>query len=229
MNSLNLFFAFLIVFNARSTSAQDSIASMVNQTIQKAHPASSTSDTTRNEKQITIQHLTIDSIRWSPNARIISEPQPLYKTVIDVLSALITPLIALITFYIALQQHRINKLHYQNELYDKRFKIYTALRQFIGSAIQRGGVIDDELPIFIRGTSESSFLFGDDVTKYLNEVYLKGVDYNYVYNFLHPNSSSSTEEERAKNINKGYELITWFSAQFERSDRLFRTYMKIVE
>lgn len=219
----------LFAFGFQNSLKQKSVALPTKQTSQNTTSVSSASDSMRNIKNTNIQRVIIDSIRWSPNFQIMSKPQAIYKTLIDILSALLTPLIAIIATYIAYQQYRTNKLQLQNELYERRLEIYRALRQFIGLAVQYGGVPNEELPKFLRGTSESYFLFGDDVAKYLNEVYLKGVDYNYVYNRLHPDSSSINQKELEQLANKGEELIKWFSAQFEISEKLFGTYMRIAE
>lgn len=219
----------LFAFGFQNSLKQDSAALPTEQTSQNTASVSSASDSMRNIKNTNSQHVIIDSIRWSPNFQIMSAPQAIYKTIIDILSALLTPLIAIIATYIAYQQYRTNKLQLQNELYERRLEIYRTLRQFIGFAVQYGGVPNEELPKFLRGTSESFFLFGDDVAKYLNEVYLKGVEYNFVYNRLHSDSSLITQKELESLANKGGELIKWFSVQFEISENLFGTYMRIAE
>ena len=54
------------------------------------------------------------------------------RTVVDVLSALLTPTIAVIATYVAYQQWRVNKTRLDLDLYDRRLAIYKAVDAFFG-------------------------------------------------------------------------------------------------
>jgi hypothetical protein len=54
---------------------------------------------------------------------------------IDVLSALLTPTIAILGIYIAYQQWRTNKNRLKLELFDKRYEIFTNIKKFIANIL----------------------------------------------------------------------------------------------
>ena len=54
-----------------------------------------------------------------------------YKVYIDIFSALLTPTIALVTTYIAIQQYRNNRAKLRHELYDRRVAVYNAVGNFL--------------------------------------------------------------------------------------------------
>ena len=60
------------------------------------------------------------------------------KEIVDVCSALLTPLIAVITTYIAYQQYRVSELTLKKELYERRIKIYGVFESYLGLLGLRG-------------------------------------------------------------------------------------------
>lgn len=54
----------------------------------------------------------------------------------DVLSALLTPLIAAIAVYIAYRQFRVERLRLQHELYERRLKVYRAVQSFLSDIMR---------------------------------------------------------------------------------------------
>jgi hypothetical protein len=103
------------------------------------------------------------------------------KEFLTLLSGALTPLIAIITVYIAYQQKEINRLKVKNDdltarlkqrldLYEKRLSVYLALMEMFRAAHGRPDDTREELYKFHKLVSESYFLFGDDVIQYLREV-----------------------------------------------------------
>ena|SRR5437588_2243177 len=99
-----------------------------------------------------------------------------YKVYIDIFSALLTPTIALVTTYIAIQQYRNNRAKLRHELYDRRVAVYNAVGNFLITrinSIEGGG---DAFLKFLIAKHESCFLFGNDVVDYLKEIERKEMD-----------------------------------------------------
>ena len=67
----------------------------------------------------------------NPLRVMIESMPPNSNNWIDILSALLTPLIALIAVYVAYQQHKINKIRLQHELYERRLRVYKAVQTFM--------------------------------------------------------------------------------------------------
>jgi len=59
---------------------------------------------------------------------------------IQLLSALLTPVIALVTTYIAIQQYRTSRLKFKLELFEKRYDIYQGVKKFILSAVREANL-----------------------------------------------------------------------------------------
>jgi hypothetical protein len=149
-----------------------------------------------------------------------------HKSSIDFLSALLTPLIAIIAVYIAWQQFRNAQLKLKHDLYERRLEVFKAVSQFIGTAVQLAYLKNEDLFALLRETNQSYFLFDDDVSQYIHELYLKGVDFSYINTRLHGKAPIS-QEERERLADKNGELLKWFSQQFEVSRKLFGKYMRI--
>ena len=126
-----------------------------------------------------------------------------YQQIIEFSAAALTPVIAIITIYIALRQHKINNVRLKHELYEKRLQVYNAVIKFLSIVIAVGLGFDklEYLGEFRRDTSQAYFLFEKDIYEYLDEIYDKAVDLMQL--------DKSTKEEKEK-IG---ELLKWFGKQ----------------
>jgi hypothetical protein len=80
------------------------------------------------------------------------------------LSLLITSSLAVLTFIFLVKQHQINKTHLKIAAYDKRIKIYNAVKDFIDHIIA-GERADPSLTReFNVQIKEASFLFSEAVS-----------------------------------------------------------------
>src|SRR5574341_494685 len=93
---------------------------------------------------------------------------------IEILSAALTPIIGIIAVYIAYQQYRTNALKLKHELYDRRLSVYRAIIKLLSVIVTRGTVSHVELLTFISETAESHFLFKEEISKYIEDIYDKG-------------------------------------------------------
>jgi hypothetical protein len=62
---------------------------------------------------------------------------------IQIFAALLTPLVALVTTYIAVQQYRANKLKIKLDLFEKRYAVYDGAKQFILLAVRDATLPND--------------------------------------------------------------------------------------
>jgi hypothetical protein len=58
----------------------------------------------------------------------------MWKDYVDIFSALLTPTIALITTYIAIQQYRRERAKFRHELYDRRLAVFKAASNYLSIA-----------------------------------------------------------------------------------------------
>lgn len=98
---------------------------------------------------------------------------------IEILSALLTPLIAVVATYIAIQQYRSEKAKARHDLYDRRMAIFKATSKYL--AIATTPVITNDSQVkeeneaykaFVAANTESEFLFDKDVVLYLGLIHM---------------------------------------------------------
>src|SRR5450759_1555324 len=98
-----------------------------------------------------------------------------WQTVVAVFSALLTPLIAIIATYIAWQQWRGNELKLRLDRYEKRLRIYQEVVKVIGFLMRDANMKLEDLMAFRANTAEAAFLFGPEITKYIEEIFSRGL------------------------------------------------------
>lgn len=143
---------------------------------------------------------------------------------IETLSALLSPLVAVIAATILYWQFRLEKRRFRMDLYDKRYPVYSATMQFLSSIAQDATVSQEELFKFLRNSKDKDLLFGNDVQEYLEKLYKKGVRLNYLKKKL---EHEPVGEKRTKLVEEESDLVEWFISQFEESKTLFGVYLKI--
>jgi len=144
---------------------------------------------------------------------------------IETISGLLTPLIAIITVLILYWQFRLERNRWRLALYDKRYPVYLSTREYLCFIIQHATMTQEELDKFQRNSKDKEFLFGVDVKKYLDELYSKG---NQLMRYTRRLQKGNIEEEkRIKLIDDEENLNAWFRKQFEVSKKLFGEYLAI--
>lgn len=115
----------------------------------------------------------------------------------------LTILLAVITTWIAYQQWLTNELKVQHDLYERKFKVFTALIDFLNAVVVKGMEADDKSQeirrVFLVRTRESNFLFkGCEILDYLNEIYKKAEDFGFKYLEVSNNDKLSKNESIAE-------------------------------
>lgn len=149
---------------------------------------------------------------------------------VTVFSALLTPVIAITTTYIAIAQWRIERAKFRFERYERRLTIYNDLRNLLGLIQQKADISIEELWTLRRHRSESDFLFGKEIQKYLDEIHDKGVTLrsaNSQYRDL--TQSTPPGYDHKKIVDQMHQSLSWLAAQPEVAHRLFRPYLFIGE
>jgi hypothetical protein len=146
---------------------------------------------------------------------------------VEVFSALLTPVIAGITVYIARQQWKTNHKQWETnhnklklDLYERRLKIYEEVWKFISLIIRDGNVTTKELQEFYSATMEADFLFGDEIREYINEIYKHGID-------LRLWSIKIKDQNNDEAADKENQELIWFYQQLEPAKKRFKEYLHI--
>lgn len=145
---------------------------------------------------------------------------------IQLLSALLTPIIAVVTTYIAIQQYRTSRLKFKLEMFEKRYVIYQGVKNFILSAVREASLSNDDFFKLNEETQDAFFLFSERVEKYIDGLRSKGARLKYLNERL-SDQSLPVGEERSKLSKEDAELNTWFGNQLMESKKVFKKYLRV--
>jgi hypothetical protein len=152
------------------------------------------------------------------------------KEVLSLLSGTLTPLIAIIAIYIAIQQFRLEAIKFRLETYERRLAIFRIVRSFIMSIVREAKVDLESCIKFNSDTAEAVFLFEKDVREYIDKLYREGIRLMDLGQMLYPVNSSSglpVGPERSKASAEQSEIVKWFNDQRGLSEELFRKHIGI--
>jgi len=148
--------------------------------------------------------------------------------IIEIFNALLTPTIAIVATYIAWQQWRVNKQKFDLERYDRRLRIYEEVRKILSIVMRDARASYEELLRFRAAVSEADFLFGPEISAYIDEIYKRGVQLE-VWNkqYRHSGQEIPTGYDHQKVCDGMEREIEWFTAQFDPAKEKFKKYLHI--
>ena len=146
------------------------------------------------------------------------------KEIIELLSASLAPITAIVALGIAYRQYRLEQLKFRRELYEKRLAVYEGTMKLLSIVLRKGGVNFSELVQFLQETNQCRFLFGKDMADYLTEIYKNGVDLEYHEKMLHEHGLP-VGEERSKHAHESCELSKWFNRQLVVAPEKFSVHL----
>lgn len=148
--------------------------------------------------------------------------------VIEVLKALLTPVVAAVATYIAWQQWKTNALKLKLDRYDRRLRIYEEVKRIL-SLIARDTDVDmDELLKFRTATAEADFLFGPDIPEYLDQIYRRGLKLwqrNREYRDYRTPQPEGYNHQAV--VDEMHVQLTWLTDQFTPAKDRFKPYLDI--
>jgi hypothetical protein len=133
--------------------------------------------------------------------------------------------IAGVGVYIARQQKRLADIKLQNDLYDRRYKIYEAVRKFLVEIQTHGNVSLEDFFAFRRGTSDAVFLLQEDIVEYLKKIGDEAVRLRYFQERLR--NENLTPEARGTTADNAADLENWFAKQFDVLVAKFQSSMRL--
>ena len=142
-------------------------------------------------------------------------------------AALLTPVLACVAAYIAWRQWVTANNKVKLDLFDKRYRIFAEIRTLLSGVMQNASLSLDQLLIFKSSVCDASFLFGSDVSLYIEDIYKHGVELTTASSQLRDPTDYLTTEERKDLAHTVRLEIEWFSDQFEILPRLFSRYLDL--
>jgi hypothetical protein len=146
------------------------------------------------------------------------------------LSALLTPLIAILAIYIAYRQYRVDHFRFKHETYERRLRVYKAIQSFLSEIISEAYVPYKRVMQFYADTSEAVFLFKKPIPDYIDNMHSKAIDLEALHEKMYPRDGSDglpIGQERNKVDHDKAEILEWFGKQCLESKELFKKQMSI--
>ena len=163
-------------------------------------------------------HLIIDSI---PNST---------TNYIDVLSALLVPVIAIVGSVIAYQQYKINQQRLKHELYERRLAIFKLIKTYLSKIYETGKVTRYEAMQFMYDVAESTFLLDESINSKIETIYTKSMRMALLQEKIYPADGSRglpSGEERSRVTQENMELLKWLGDQLVELKPLFNKHLKL--
>jgi len=134
------------------------------------------------------------------------------------------PAIAGFGIYIAWQQKTIAARKLKHDLFDRRFAVFSAVREFLSSIIREGEVIQEESFKYLAGTAEVKFLFDEEMEKYLKEIWSMAVNLTSIQK---RSKDLPVGPDRDRELDKIVELQTGLATHLDGLKDKFVKFMKL--
>lgn len=146
------------------------------------------------------------------------------KSWIDILSALLVPVVAFFGTIIALGQLWINNCRLRMELFKFRRETFEAIRDYISTVRITGGDVSKEKEIeFLEKTQHLTFIFGKDIEEFKKEVWDKAARLHADVSVAGTLSGRNLEE----NYDNREVIIEWFNKEQETMQDRFKKYLTV--
>jgi hypothetical protein len=140
--------------------------------------------------------------------------------VVLIFNALLTPLIAIVTTYIAVQQWKSNQLKLRMDRYDRRLQIYKDVLKFLKAmGVSARPRMEDALA-FYGATAEADFLFGPEISDFIQEAMTRA------FPLCRANMEQSNVREPLAR-DEVTEEMKWFVGQVYIAKKIFKKYLDI--
>lgn len=140
----------------------------------------------------------------------------------------VTAVTAVVGCWLAIRQYQIKRLDLQLARYDKRFKVYQALKDFIAEVIADPKISPNSVRQFDIATNEASFLFEKDICEYLALVRQKSQEMGQLsLQIQELLADSQINEKRTQLVQQKVKLADWFFDQFHESKNKFEKYLSV--
>lgn len=102
--------------------------------------------------------LPLQGTAQQPIAITVQMPPAPKKDAVDVLSALLTPLIAIIAAYVAIMNARTAHKKLRLDLFAKRYEVYRTIQDQLRNMILKEEISDEDFMIFVDALNQSEFV-----------------------------------------------------------------------
>ena len=138
---------------------------------------------------------------------------------IQIFQGMLTPVIAVVAVYIAYQQWKVNKRKYDLDRYERRLRIYQCVVGMLRLIMRDAKPEIPDILKFGSDTAEADFLFPEEISTYINEIYTHAAKLHAARAQIQIDSpdfrDALTHEE------------AWFPGQYDVARTKFKKYLDI--
>ena len=139
------------------------------------------------------------------------------------ISTILTIIIALFVAWVGFQQYLLSKARFKLDLFEKRYSVYKATQRFLTLIFTNARIDTAELFEFRGDTQDAVFLFGEDVSDYLEKIGDKALDMLTITEEL---EGVPVSDKRSGLCNKKSQLLRELTSELPRLKKVFGRYMK---
>lgn len=140
------------------------------------------------------------------------------------LSALLTPIVAVLGSLIAYRQWRLAQNKLKLDLFDRRFSVYKAACMLLTSIMTSGRSKEEEVYKYRVATWEAKWLLSCEVAEYLDkQLFEKAVDLQTIY----AEQEGLEGEARTKNLQDQRKIKDWLAEQHVALDKHFAPFLQL--
>ena len=149
------------------------------------------------------------------------------KDWIDILTAMMTPTIAIVGSFIAFQQWKINQVRLRHELYDRRMAVYSKLMSYLSAIMRDASFPQEAFSYWFSASYEGFFLFDDKMHEYLESINAKSRAFRSNCRRLDTKRGKSDNKEWQELCEQNEELQSWFEEQFDTARNEFSRFLRL--
>ena len=136
---------------------------------------------------------------------------------------IVTLFLSLTVVIVAALQWRVADNKLRLDLFDRRYKVYDATRNFVAIIIKEATFTDSQLVDLNIGTSDAKFLFGPDIEAYLAEIRKRAVHMRTARQLLEKPHVS--DDELSRHTRAEYDDLLWLCEQITEMTKNFAPYL----
>ena len=126
------------------------------------------------------------------------------------LSPVATLVVGVSVAFIALQQWLLARHKLRLDLFEKRYGVYEASKQFLSVILSRANFTDEDLRAFNIGTMDAVFLYPKRINDYLHRIRCRALDMRLFQTQFTP---LPVGDERSKLVQKNQDELVWLTDQ----------------
>ena len=151
---------------------------------------------------------------------------------LDVLAKLAPAIVSIVVggfaTYIGFNQYKINLEKLRLDLFERRLEAYEKLQEYFNCLLQGSHVDSKVLSILAEARYKSLFLFGDEITEHINEVFNKAIELRRLNLTLYGLERLLVGEEREIACAEESILLEWNIDQQNNSSKRYAKYLKFI-